>query len=128
MAFAHVVTVPVRNQNRHVALHHRLASKARCQLIIGGLLHAIHLVVFHFGQIGGALFDNDVTSGAGAAAAAGMLQMKVEIHRHIQQRSGTPVFLVRQFSLLELKRFIGGQEGYFRHNPIVAGRQVRRRR
>jgi hypothetical protein len=32
------------------------------------------------------------------------------------------VFFIRQFSLLELECFVGGQEGYFRHNPIVAGR------
>ena len=95
MSFAYVIPVPVRNQHSNITLYDRLASQAGRELKIRGLFHSIDFIVFHFGQIRLALFHDHMASGAGAASAACMLQVKAEIHRDIEQRLRTPMSLVR---------------------------------
>ena len=115
MAFADVVPVPLRNIHHHIALDHRLASKARMQLIIGRLLHAVQLIVFHLGKIGVSLFDHHMTGRTRTTSAARVLQMEAEIHRDIQQRFGLAMTFVGQFSGLKFECLTGWQEGHFRH-------------
>jgi len=47
-----------------------------------------------------------MASGAGAASAAGMLQVEVIVHRYIQQRFGLSVVLIGQLTGLKLKRHV----------------------
>ena len=122
MPFAYVIPVPVRNIHHYIAFHNRLASQARIQLKIRRLLHAIHLVILHLRQVFHPLLHHHMAGRARAASAAGMLQMKTEIHRHIQQRAGTPVVLIRQLAGLEFESLSGGEKSYLGHLPIVAGR------
>jgi len=125
MPFADVVTVPIRNMNRHIALYHGLAPQARRELVVGRLFDPIKLVIFHFGEVFRPLLYHHMARGACAASAARMLQMEAEIHRNIQQGLRTPVFFIRQFPILELERLVRGKESNFWHTLIVAGMRPR---
>jgi hypothetical protein len=59
-----------------------------------------------------------VAGGAGAASAAGMFDVNAEIDRHIQQRFGFAMFVVRQFPVFELHRLSGVGKGHFRHTLL----------
>jgi hypothetical protein len=112
--------------DRHIALHDRLAPQTRCELVVRGLFHAVHFVIVHFGKVLFALLYHHVAGGAGTVSSARMFQMKAEIHGDVEQRLGKPMLFIRQFSVLELERLVRRQEGYFRHNPIVASEHYNR--
>ena len=119
MGFADVVTVPVGNVDYYVAFDHGLAAETGIELEVGGLLDAVHFVVVHLGKVVHALFDHHMARGARAASAAGVFQMKTEVHRHVQQRFGTPVILVGKLAGLEFESFSGGEKSYLGHYSIV---------
>ena len=106
--------------DRHVALHYRLTPQPRIELEVGSLLDAIELIVFHRRKIFNARFHNDVTRGAGTASPAGVLQMKPEIHRDVQQRFRLAVIFIRQLAGFKFKGFVGGKKSYFGQNTIVS--------
>jgi hypothetical protein len=115
MAFADVIPVPFRNIHLDVALHHRLASEPRMQLVIGRLFDSIEFVILHLGQVVAALLHHHMARRAGAASAAGMFQMEPKIHRDIEQRFRPAMALIRQLPRLELERFIRWEERNCRH-------------
>ncbi len=87
-AFADVVAIPSRNFGDYVTFDYRLATEAGVHLEIRGLLYAIELIVFHFGEVLFTLFDDHVASRAGTVPTASMLQVEAEIHSDIEQRFG----------------------------------------
>ncbi len=121
MAFADVVAVPVGDVNGDIAFHHSLAAEAGVQLEVGGLFHAVDFVIFHFGQVVGTLFGDDVAGGAGAASTTGMFQVKAEIHGDIEQRTGQAVAFIRQLAFLVFECLVGGEKSYLGHFSIVPG-------
>lgn len=66
------------------------------QLQIGSLVELVGLVIVHLAEQVLALFDDDVASGAGAIASAGVIQIKTEVKRHIQDRSRLTMILIRK--------------------------------
>ena len=107
--------------NGDIAFHDGLAAEAGIQLEIGRLFHTVHFVIFHFGQVVGTLFGDDVAGGAGAASATGMFQVKAEIHGNIEQRTGQTVAFIRQLALLVFECLVGGEKSYLGHFLIVPG-------
>ena len=53
-----------------------------------------------------------------------MFQVEAEIHGDIQQRTWFAVILIGQLTGFEFKCFVGGQEGNFGQNTIVADYRV----
>ena len=92
------------------------------QLIVGRLFHAVGFVVIHLREIVPAGFYYNVAGGAGAASAARMFEMKTEIHRDIEQRTGFSVVLIGQLARFKLKGLIRWQEGNFWHLHDYSGR------
>ncbi len=86
-AFAHVVAVPAWNFDGYVSGDYRLTAKPRVQCHAGRLIHTVHLVVAWPAQVGVALFDDDVAGCAGAAPAAGMLEVQAVVEANVEQRS-----------------------------------------
>jgi hypothetical protein len=122
MAFAHVIPIPVRNVDRDIPFYHRLTTQSRVELKVGSLLHAVDLVVVHLRQIIHSVFHDNMAGGTRAASAAGMFEMKAEIHRHIEQRRWLSMPFIRHGCRVELKRLSGGKESNLGHIPIVAAR------
>src|SRR6185436_18937862 len=79
-AFLHVIAGVHRELGDDVALDHRLAAEARVGRQIPGGIEAIELVVLLFAEILLTLADIQMTRGARAAAAAGVLERNVEVH------------------------------------------------
>ena len=67
-----------------------------------GGIEAIGLVVLHLAQVLRAFADDHVTGGAGAAAAAGVLERHVEVLGDVEKRLGLAVMRVRKLAVLEL--------------------------
>ena len=80
------------------------------KLIVGSLLHAVKLVIFHFRQVSATIFHHNVASRAGATSAAGVLEMESEVHCNIEQRSRLSVSFIFQCPRFELERLACGQE------------------
>ncbi len=108
--------------HRNIALHDGLAAEPRIELEISRLFHPIHFVVFHFGEIIQTLFGDDVAGGAGTASAAGVFQMKAEVHGDIEQRTRQTMAFIRQLAFLVFERLVGGEKSYLGHSSIVTGR------
>jgi len=73
-----------------------------------------------------AIFDYNVTGGAGAVSAAGVFQMNAKVECNVEQRSGFSVPFIRQFAGLELHGSAHRQERHFRHVTIIASFDSRR--
>src|ERR1035441_9323578 len=116
-AFTDIVAVPRRDLENDLALLHELhlAAEAAIQLQIGGHVEAVGLVVIHLGNEFLAGFYNDVTSGAGAVAPAGMLHLKTCVERDIEERFGLAVVVIRQRRKVELIAHVGWQERNLGH-------------
>ena len=87
-----------------------LTAEARIQLQIGGHVQAVGLVVVHFREILGAFLYPDVTSRAGAVAAAGVVERDTEVQCHIENRLFFAVIFIGQFAVLELHSLALGQK------------------
>ncbi len=57
------------------------------------------------------ILDPQVAGGAGADAAAGVVEKDVEVLRHVEKRHGLAVVLVGQRAELELDGLAFGKEG-----------------
>src|SRR5580704_6178451 len=84
-------------------------------MIIGGLLHAVELVVVHLGKIIVAFLHHHMARRAGATAAAGVFQMEADVHRDIEQRFRLPIPFIRQLALFELECLTRWKERNSRH-------------
>src|SRR5271165_4861955 len=110
--FGDIVAVPGGNFDHDFArfLDYRLAAEARVQLQIGGHVEPIGLVIVHFTEQFLALPHHHVASGAGAVASAGVLQMKAEVHRNVEDRLRLAMVLVAQLAVFELKGLVVRKE------------------
>ena len=120
MAFADVVAVPFGDGNDDVAFDDGLAAEAGVELVVGGLLDAVEFVVFHLGKVVAAFLYNDMTGGAGAAAAAGVLEVEAIVHGDVEQGAGLAVAFVFKLFRLEFESFAGREKGHFGHLTIIA--------
>src|SRR5208337_770382 len=110
--FRNIIAVPRRNFNHHFAglFDHSLTSQTRVELQVGGHVEAIGLFVVHLAEQLLALLHHNVTGGAGAVAAAGVLQMQAEVHGHVQERLRLAVLLVGQLAVFKLEALVLGKE------------------
>src|SRR5664280_2386617 len=111
--FRNIVAVPGRNLHHYFAglFDHGLTSQARVELQVGGHIETIGFVIVHLVEQLLALFHHDVTGGASAVSAAGVLQMQAEIHGHIEDRLRLAVVLVGKLAVFKLKSLVLGKEG-----------------
>ena len=105
-AFAYVIPVPVRNFDRDVPLHHRLATQALVYGDAGRHIYAILLIVVHFRKAVIALLDDHMAGGTGAVASAGVFELDAEIQRYVQYRLGLAMLGVGELAVFELNRFV----------------------
>src|SRR5208283_1870938 len=107
-----IITVPRRNFNHHFAglLDHGLTSQTRVELQVGGHVKAVGLFVVHLAEQLFALLHHDVAGGAGAVAAAGVLQVQAEVHGHVQDRLRLAVLLVGQLAVFKFEALVLGKE------------------
>src|SRR5713226_8558440 len=104
MAFGNVISVPRRNFHDNGAwlFDHALASQAGVELQVGSHVEAIGFIVIHLIQAIGAFLYPDMAGGAGAVAAAGMVQKDAVVESNVQNGLGFAVLLVGQLAVLEL--------------------------
>jgi hypothetical protein len=83
----HVIPVPRWNFNYDFSRLRDgyLTAQARIQLQIGGHVETISLIVVHLREIFRSFFHPDVARGAGAIAAASMIERDTIIQRDIQK-------------------------------------------
>lgn len=79
-----------------------MATEAGPEGEAGGHVETVEFVVVGFGQVFIAFNYDDVTSGAGAASAAGMLQMDVEIESDVEKRFAFSMIVIGKLSGFEL--------------------------
>src|SRR5579885_2233345 len=92
---------------RVFVLDHRLASQARGGSQAGRPIQQVLLALFRFRQFVVSLLDDYMTGGAGAVAAAGMLQRDAVPEQDIEDRAGLPVMLKRRLGRAELDHPLG---------------------
>ena len=105
LALGDVVAVPFGNLD-HVlagAGDDGLAAEARIQLLIGGHVQAVQLIVVGLADAA-LILDPQVAGGAGADAAAGVIEKDVVVLRHIEKRHRLAVMLVRHCAEFKLDR------------------------
>ena len=87
LAFLHVVAVPLGDFDDVGAglFDDCLAAEARVQLDVRGGLHAVELQVFGLADAACALLHMHVAGGAGADAAAGVVEEDAVVLRHIEE-------------------------------------------
>src|SRR5271166_680252 len=121
-SFGNVVAVPRWNLDHYLArlLDDRLAAQARLELQIGSHVELVGFVVFHGTEKFLAFLHHDVAGGAGAVAAAGVLEVKTEVHGDVEQRLRLAVVLVGELAVLELKGLVLGEKRDL--HRICAGR------
>ena len=106
MLFGNVVTIPGRDLDDDFAglSDLRLASETLVELQIGGHVEAIGFLVIHFGEEFFSFAHYDVASGAGAIAAARVVEPDAIVDGDIEDRLGLAVFFVWQLAVLEFNR------------------------
>src|SRR5271157_1936925 len=107
-----IITFPRRNFNHYFSgfLDHGLTSQPRVELQVGGHVEAIGFFVVHLVEQLPALLHHDVTGGAGAVTAAGVLQVQAEVHGHVQDRLRLAVLLVGQLAVFKFEALVLGKE------------------
>ena len=73
----------------------------------------VGFVVLHLGKIFRAFFDPNVASGAGAVAAAGVVEFDVVIERDIRKRLRLAMVQISQFAVFECDGLAFGQKCNF---------------
>jgi hypothetical protein len=119
-ALTHVVAIPRRNLDDYIACHYRLAAEARMEGQAWRHVEAIQFVVVRRAQVLIAVFYDHVAGSASAASAAGMFELNAEVDGDVKQRLRLPVFVVGQFSRLELHGPVDIRKSHLGHNSIVA--------
>jgi arginyl-tRNA synthetase len=94
----------------------------------GRHIQPVEFVVFGFRQVFIAFHDDYVTSGAGAASAAGMIQVDAAPERHIQHRLAFPVIAVGEFAVLKLNGLVVWKKRYLGQVPLYRRMLVARPR
>lgn len=123
-AFADVIAVPGWNLHAHVALDHGLAAEARVEGEARSHIQPVKLIIVGFGKIFIAAGHDHVTSGASATPSAGVLELNAEIERHIQNRFGLAMFVVRQLAVLELDGLVEISKRDLGHTFILAASAI----
>ena len=123
VALAHVIAVPGRDFDGHIARHHCLATQPGMQRQAGGLVQAVQLVLIGGRKIVVAGLDDELrrdSSGAGAASSAGVLKLDAEVDGDVQQGLRLPVLVVGELAGLKLDSLIEVGEGNLGHAFIFA--------
>lgn len=81
----------------------------------GGHFEAVEFVVFRCGEVCFPLLDDNVASGAGATAAAGVLDVKAKVFGEIKEAHRFSVATVRNLTKLEFVLGTIIQQGDLRH-------------
>ena len=90
---------------------------------VRGHIHAVQFVIISFGEVGvEAFLHHHVTGGAGAVAAAGVLQVDAEVQRDVEQRFRLTMALIGQIAGLEFDRLADRKERNLGHLFIIAVR------
>ncbi len=103
---ADVIPVPSRNLHRHIALYYCLTPQPRPQRQPCRHLQPVQLIVFSFGKMLLALCNNHVASCACTAASAGMVEVKIVVHRNIKQRLRLSMVVVWKLAGFEFKGLV----------------------
>ena len=99
---ADVIAIPARDLDHDVAAHHALAAKAGIQCEIRRLIEAVRFIVFHLVDVRRTLQNLDVTRGAGANAATGVLQLDAIVQGHVEHGVLQAMFRIRHGGGVEL--------------------------
>src|SRR5262249_35386077 len=78
----------------------------------GRHVEPVSLIVIHFGKQFFAFLHDDVTRCASAVSSAGVVEEKVVVHGHVENRLGLAVIGIRQLPLFELEGLVRGHEGH----------------
>jgi len=101
---ADIVAVPGGNLYINIALDDALAAESRSQGQTRSHVETVGLVIVHLRQVFHAFFYDDVAGGAGAVAAASVLELNAEIQTNVKKGFGLPVLVIRQLASFEFYR------------------------
>jgi hypothetical protein len=123
IGFLRVIFVPLRNFDDDVggAVGNRLAAEARLRGDAGSFVKLVQLGVSGFVAGLQAFVNNDVTGGASADAAAGMVEAYLEAFGNIQDATGNAVVAVGNLRWVHFNGFAAGKK---RHFVLLRGRSV----
>src|ERR1700722_1279683 len=120
LALGDIVAIPLRDLDYVIARpgDYRLAAQAGVQLQIRRHIQSIQLIVIRRRKLVAAILNPQVTGGASAGTATGVVEKNIEMLCHIEKGHRLSMMTVGQGSVLKFNRAALGEKCYANHIVI----------
>src|ERR1700678_1917845 len=121
LALGDIVAIPLGDLHYVIAGpgNHRLAAQAGVQLQIRCHIQSIQLIVICRRELIAAILNPQVTGGASAGTATGMVEKNIEMLRHVEKRHGLSMMTVRQGAVLKFDRLALREKCYANRVAVI---------